>query len=80
MRKIEILMCKNRHHCPDTLVISEPNYILLTVGVITSGLNAACGQIKDPVTKYASIFGYLDHPLNWLIQHGGNEVKECLKK
>ena len=56
------------------------NFILSYVGVITSGLNTACGQSKNPETKYASIFGYLDHPLNWLIHHGGNEVKECLKK
>ena len=76
MYKIEILICKNRHHYPDT----KPNFILSNVGVITSGLNTDCGQSKNPETKYASIFGYLDYPLNWLIQHGGNEVKECLKK
>ena len=39
-----------------------------------------CGQITPVETTYASIFGYFNRALNWLIQNGGNEVKKCLKK
>ena len=45
---------------------------------MTFGLEP-CGQFKSPETKYASIFGYFNHALNWLIKNGGNEVKKCLK-
>ena len=42
------------------------------IGVMNRG-NEPCGKVSPALTMYASIF------LNWLIQNGGKEVKECSK-
>ena len=56
------------------IVFSVKSQIL---GVLTQSIKP-CGSKPKPESMYASIYLESNEPLNWLIENGGKNVRECL--